>query len=79
MFQCRRPGCPSDCGTRRTPTCNDRKLLLALLAALTIGLLVSLAMGAMWFRERERSPQRTEVPVAVLHAHAAAEPAASGW
>jgi hypothetical protein len=51
MFRCLNPGCPLDCGTRRTPGCADRLLLRALALLLVTVLLGSLWMGFHALRE----------------------------
>lgn len=45
MLRCMRPGCPTDCGTRRKPGCVDRMLHHGLLALLMVAFLISLAAG----------------------------------
>ncbi len=53
MLRCLRPGCPTACGTRHTPSCVDRTLRRGLLALLTAAILISLAAGLLSLRMAE--------------------------
>jgi hypothetical protein len=44
-FQCLKPGCPVDCGTRRDPGCGERALGRALFFMLIAVLLLSVVVG----------------------------------
>ncbi|GEM_PF-3659580 len=50
MLRCLRPGCPTNCGTRRKPSCADRVLQYALLSLLALAFLISMMMGliSLW-------------------------------
>ncbi len=51
MFRCRKPGCPSRCGTRIRPSCNERLLCYVLLILLAGAFVWSLGMGLKWAKE----------------------------
>lgn len=67
MFRCLRPGCPTDCGTRRKPSCADRVLWYAVMSLLAAALLVSLGMGMRWLSQEARDSGRAleAAPIAV--------------
>ena len=51
MLRCVKPGCPTRCGSLRTPSCAERMLYYALMLLFAIGLLVSAGMGVRWFKD----------------------------
>lgn len=51
MLRCVKPGCPTHCGSVRTPSCAERMLYYALMLLFAIGLIVSIGMGVHWFKD----------------------------
>ena len=47
MFRCMKSGCPWHCGTRRMPSCGESVMLRGLAWLLSLGLLVSVLVGAL--------------------------------
>ncbi len=56
MLRCVKPGCPTRCGSLRTPTCAERMSFYILMILFAIALIVSITMGVRWFREAGVQP-----------------------
>jgi len=67
MLRCLTPGCPSGCGTRRTPSCAERVLRNTLLVFFGAVLIVSLVLGLASLGEATLDSGRASetAPVAV--------------
>ena len=64
-IECRRSGCPYECGTRRHPACRDRMLGRVLFLILAAVLLASMAVGLRDIHRSARSHSVIRDPVPV--------------
>lgn len=65
MLRCMRPGCPTDCGTRRKPSCVDRMFYYGLSALLTVAFLISLSVGLISLGKASGKSRRVPEPTPI--------------